>query len=32
MSVLFAPIDLGNMQAKNRFVHSATYELIQEEV
>ncbi|MBT8373752.1 MAG: NADH:flavin oxidoreductase [Deltaproteobacteria bacterium] len=26
MSVLFSPIDLGNMQAKNRFVHSATYE------
>ena len=28
MSVLFAPIDLGNMQAKNRFVHSATYEVM----
>jgi len=28
MSVLFTPIDLGNMQAKNRFVHSATYEVM----
>lgn len=26
MSILFTPINLGNVQVKNRFVHSATYE------
>lgn len=26
MSILFEPIKLGNVQIKNRFVHSATYE------
>jgi len=26
MSVLFSPTELGNVQIKNRFVHSATYE------
>jgi 2,4-dienoyl-CoA reductase-like NADH-dependent reductase (Old Yellow Enzyme family) len=26
MSVLFEPLSLGNVQIKNRFVHSATYE------
>jgi 2,4-dienoyl-CoA reductase-like NADH-dependent reductase (Old Yellow Enzyme family) len=31
VSVLFTPIDLGNVQAKNRFVHSATYEVMASE-
>ena len=26
MSILFEPMRLGNVQIKNRFVHSATYE------
>jgi 2,4-dienoyl-CoA reductase-like NADH-dependent reductase (Old Yellow Enzyme family) len=26
MSILFEPLNLGNVQIKNRFVHSATYE------
>ncbi len=26
MSILFTPLDLGNLQINNRFVHSATYE------
>ena len=28
MSVLFTPINLGNVQIKNRFIHSATYEVM----
>lgn len=28
MSILFTPINLGSMQIKNRFVHSATYEVM----
>ncbi len=28
MSVLFTPIDLGNVQVKNRFIQSATYEVM----
>lgn len=28
MSVLFTPIDLGNVQVKNRFIHSATSEVM----
>ena len=28
MSILFTPIDLGNVQVKNRFIHSATYEVM----
>lgn len=28
MSVLFTPIELGNVQIKNRFIHSATYEVM----
>jgi len=31
MSVLFEPITLGNMTMKNRFVHSATYEVMASE-
>ncbi|MCD6581591.1 MAG: NADH:flavin oxidoreductase [Desulfuromusa sp.] len=28
MSILFTPINLGNVQIKNRFIHSATYEVM----
>ena len=28
MSILFTPIDLGNVQVKNRFIQSATYEVM----
>jgi len=28
MSILFTPIDLGDVQIKNRFIHSATYEVM----
>lgn len=31
MSILFTPIDLGNVQIKNRFIHSATYEVMASE-
>ena len=31
MSILFTPIDLGNVHAKNRFIHSATYEVMASE-
>lgn len=31
MSVLFAPIDLGDVRIKNRFIHSATYEVMASE-
>ncbi len=27
MSVLFTPINLGDVQMRNRFIHSATYEM-----
>jgi len=26
MSILFTPINIGNVQMKNRFIHSATHE------
>ena len=32
MSILFEPIKLGNVQIKNRFVHSATYEAMATEI
>jgi 2,4-dienoyl-CoA reductase-like NADH-dependent reductase (Old Yellow Enzyme family) len=28
MSILFTPINIGNVQIKNRFIHSATYEVM----
>ena len=28
MSILFTPINVGNVQIKNRFIHSATYEVM----
>jgi 2,4-dienoyl-CoA reductase-like NADH-dependent reductase (Old Yellow Enzyme family) len=28
MSILFTPINLGDVQIKNRFIHSATYEVM----
>ncbi|MBC8433785.1 MAG: NADH:flavin oxidoreductase [Desulfobacterales bacterium] len=31
MSILFAPINLGNMRIENRFIHSATYEVMASE-
>jgi 2,4-dienoyl-CoA reductase-like NADH-dependent reductase (Old Yellow Enzyme family) len=31
VSILFTPIDLGNVQVKNRFVQSATYEVMAKE-
>ncbi|MCK5164159.1 MAG: NADH:flavin oxidoreductase, partial [Desulfobacula sp.] len=31
MSILFTPINLGNVQIKNRFIHSATYEVMASE-
>ena len=31
MSILFTPITLGDLQIKNRFVHSATYEVMASE-
>jgi len=31
VSVLFTPIDLGNVQIKNRFIHSGTYEVMASE-
>jgi len=31
MSILFTPITLGDVQIKNRFVHSATYEVLASE-
>jgi 2,4-dienoyl-CoA reductase-like NADH-dependent reductase (Old Yellow Enzyme family) len=31
MSILFTPINFGNVQIKNRFVHSATYEAMASE-
>ncbi len=31
MSVLFTPIDFENVQIKNRFIHSATYEVMSQE-
>ncbi len=30
-SILFAPIDFGNVQIKNRFIHSATHEVMASE-
>lgn len=31
MSILFTPINLGNMRIENRFIHSATYEVMASE-
>ena len=31
MSILFTPINLGDVQIKNRFIHSATYEVMASE-
>ena len=31
MSILFTPMYLGNVEIKNRFVHSATYEVMASE-